>query len=73
MNKSQIELHFLYGDGGKQANKKAKTTTTTKPNQTKQQRKEISMFFLPNLANDVVLMMYIRSVWREKNSIIPQD
>lgn len=28
------------------------------------------MLFLPNLGN--VLMIYIRSVWREQNSIIPQ-
>lgn len=37
----------------------------------KKKKKETSMLFLPKLAN-VFLMMYIRSVWRKQNSIIPQ-
>lgn len=71
MNKSQIELQFLYRAEGKQTNK-TNPTTTTKPKQTKQQRKETSVLLLSNLVN-VVLMMYIGSVLeREQNSIIPQ-
>lgn len=45
-----------------------KTKKTPKPNQ---KRKETPILFLLNLAN-AALMMYIRSVGRQQNSIIPQ-